>query len=163
MFSFALVYTCLVITTLICCAVVFGLALNSASNELVAGKIGQNNQPSVSNLVSVAAITQALWLCIPILVIYLIAVGLISVSDGLARTIFKVIAALILVPLNVWLLADAAIAFSNVQKGDNLLMNNTIYGMTIMAGILCLATSIMFIGGLVYGIVSGGSSKKSAL
>ena len=56
MFRFALVYSCLVITTLIFCAVVFGLALKSASNELVANKIGQENQPSISNLISLCAI-----------------------------------------------------------------------------------------------------------
>ena len=162
MISFALIYVCLVITTLIFCAVVFGLVVNNASKDLTAGNIGQQNQPSLSNLASIGAITQAMWLCIPILVVYLITVGLISISDGTARMVFKVLGALILVPLNIWLLADAAIALSNVQKGDNLIMNNTIYSMTIMAAILCLLTSVMFLGGIVYGLI-GGSSKKSAL
>ena len=178
MISFALVYTCLVIITLIFCATVFGLAVKNVVNDVNhindVNDISKTNitnftipaipanQPSLSNLVSIAAIMQALWLCIPILIVYLITVGLISVSDGTARMIFKVLGALILIPLNIWLLVDAVIAFASVHKGDNLLMNNTIFGMTIMAAIFCLITSVMFLGGIVYGLVRG-SNKKSAL
>ena len=159
MVSFALAYSCAVVSTIVFAGTVFGLVVNNATSMVEKGDSQVTN--NIGSLVSVAAIMQALWVSVSILVFYLIALGLIAVTDGVLRTVIKVIAALILVPLNVWLLVDGSIALSNVRKGDGLVMNNAIYGMTIMSGIMCLLTSVMFIGGLIYGIATKSTRIKA--
>lgn len=161
MVSFAVAYSCVLVLTIVFAGTVFGLAVNNATAMIESGDVRATN--NISSLVSVAAIIQALWISIGILIVYIIALGLISVTDGILRTIIKVLAALVLVPLNIWLLVDGSIALSNVKKGDGLVMNNTIYVMTIMSGVMCLLTSVMFIGGIIYGIAAAKSSKVKAL
>ena len=159
MVSFAVAYSCVLILTIVFAGTVFGLAVNNATSMIQSGDVRAMN--NISSLVSVAAIMQALWVSVGILIVYLIALGLISVTNGILRTIIKVLAALVLVPLNIWLLVDGSIALSNVRKGDGLVMNNTIYVMTIMSGVMCLLTSVMFICGIIYGIAAKSNKVKA--
>ena len=149
-FKFATFY---IVGLVLCIALggsMFGLVINHISE-----KANEPNQSTVSlgNLISVGAAIQSLWIAVASLVLFLIFRGLVSISDGLVKTIFKVIGILCLLPLNIWLLVDGILILSNMNNTNNIVMTKTIYGVSIATAVFAIITSAMFLLGLVIGLI----------
>jgi hypothetical protein len=140
-------------TLVFCIAVsgtVFGLVVNHIGEEM---QKDTQDMPSLSSLFSVVSAMQSLWASIAIICVFLIFRGLVSISDDIVRTIFKVFGILFLFPLNIWLLVDGILILTNLNKTNNLVMNNTIYGLLIITGVAAIITCTLFLFGLVAGFL----------
>ena len=149
-YNFASVYVAALVVCIAMAGTVFGLVVNNVGEQI---QRGQRDTPSVSSLLAVVSAIQSLWAAIAILIVFLIARGLISISDDLVRIIFQVIAVLVLLPLNIWLLVDGILVLTNSNNTDNVVMSNTIYIMLIITGVISIITSGIFLIGLVAGFL----------
>ena len=147
--KFPALYAVLLVVCIIISGIVFGLVVNQASAQIGQNPFPTDNSTDLRSLVSVASSLQILWISIALLILFPIFHGLIRVSDGLARIIFKVIGILVVLSLNIALLVYSIMILVNQNDTNNIVMNKGIYVSLILTTVITLITCSVFGVGVV--------------
>jgi hypothetical protein len=125
------------------------ISLGLTINQQINGQDGDNSDNNLTGLISVASAIQILWASIIILIGYLIGAGLCGVSDGLAKTIFRVLTGLIIGGLNIWIFVASIYILANTKYDSNIIINKSIHGIIITTGAFGIISSSLFYIGII--------------